>query len=186
MKVLGINGSGRAGGNTAVLVRAFLEGAREGGAETEFVELAGWDLAGCKACGACKAEQRCAIDDDMARFHAAAADVDVLFLGTPIYLDHVTAQMMAFIQRLYCYIGPGLENLYPNRSARAALGITYGAGGTQAYQYVLDWMTARLKGYFGIETIAAIAIHSTSHTPNVAPDHPQVQRARQAGRDCVE
>ena len=57
MKVLGINGSGRAGGNTAVLVQAFLEGAREGGADTDFLELAGWRLAGCKACRKCKAER---------------------------------------------------------------------------------------------------------------------------------
>ena len=185
MKVLGINGSGRSGGNTAVLVREFLAGASEGGAETELMELADWSLAGCKACNACKAKQRCAIDDDMASFCAVAGYVDVLMLATPIYLDHVTAQMMAFIQRLYCYIGRAMENFYPNPSARAVLGITYGEGSAGTYQYVLDWMAGRLKGYFGIKTIGTVAIHSTAHSPILQADHPEIKRARQLGRECV-
>ena len=181
MNVLGINGSGRRGGNTAVLVRALLDGAGESGCETHLLELADWHLRGCTACKACKGTRRCAIDDDMRRFYDVAGATDVLVLASPIYLDHITAQMMAFIQRTYCYLGAGLENHYPNRSARAVVGITYGAGDPDRYNYVLDWMVARLKGYFGIETLAAFKVPAASHEPIIAPDHPEAARARELG-----
>jgi len=181
MRVLGVNGSGRPGGNTAVLVRAILDGAREAGAETETVELADWEIRGCSACKACKKTQRCTIKDDMQRFYDLAPQTDVLVLASPVYLDHITAQLMTFIQRTYCYLGVALENHYPNAGARAILGITYGAGKPDMYQYVLDWMAARLKGYFAIPTIETFTVHSTMHDPIITTDHPEIQRAYQFG-----
>ena len=186
MKVLGVNGSGRQGGNTAVLVKAILEGARQAGAETELFELADWELHGCDACKACKEKHRCVVQDDMQRFYEIAPETDVLVLGSPIYLDHVTAQMMAFIQRTYCYLGLKLENYYPNKKARAVLGITYGANKPDAYQYVLDWMAARLKGYFKIPTLETFTVHSTVHDPIITSDHPEVGRAREFGLSLVQ
>ena len=181
MNVLGVDGSGRGGGNTSVLVRGFLDGARQAGCRTEMLELAGWSIRGCDACKGCKRTRRCVIDDDMRRFYDVAPQTDVLFLASPIYLDHITAQLMAFIQRTYCYLGAHLENYYPLRTARAALGITYGAGKPHMYQYVLDWMAARLKGYYGIETLATFTIPATTHEPIIAADHPEVRRAREFG-----
>jgi len=182
MNVLGVDGSGRGGGNTGVLVRAILDGATEAGAETDLFELARWNLHGCNACGACKETQTCVVDDDMRRFYRVAGQTDVLVLCSPIYLDHITAQLTAFIQRTYCYLGAKLENYYPNKNARAVLGITYGAGNPQAYQYVLDWMAGRLKGYFQIPTLATFAVPSADTTPNITPEHPQIARARDFGR----
>jgi multimeric flavodoxin WrbA len=182
MNVLGVNGSGREGGNTAALVRAILDGAAAGGAETELWELARWEIRGCTACKRCKQTHRCVIGDDMQRLYDVAPETDVLVLASPIYLDHVTAQMMAFIQRTYCYLGLNLENHYPRPGARAVLGITYGAGGDETYRYVLDWMAERLKGYFGIPTVATFAIASTQHEPIIPIDHPELARAREFGR----
>lgn len=182
MKVLGVNGSGRGGGNTAVLVKGVLDGAKEAGAETVFMELADMKIAGCRACKECKRTQRCVLEDDMRRFYRIAPGVDVLVLASPIYLDHITAQLMAFIHRMYCYLGMGLENYYPNKNARAVLGITYGAGGKNSYDYVLDWMEARMKGYFDIPTLAKFKIPSTVHTRIIEPSHPEVQRAYAFGK----
>jgi len=179
MNVLGVNGSGRKAGNTAVLVQAVLDGAARAGCATTLFELADWDLHGCTACKGCKQTRRCVIDDDMRRFYDVAPTTDVLVLASPIYLDHVTAQMMAFVQRTYCYLGAGLENRYPNPGARAILGVTYGAGGAGTYDGVLDWLAGRLKGYFGIETLATFRAASTTHEPILAGDHPEVVRARQ-------
>jgi len=185
MRVLGVNGSGRRGGNTGVLVEAFLAGARDAGAETRRFELADWELRGCTACKRCKQTHRCVIGDDMQAFYDVAPETDLLLLASPIYLDHITAQLMTFVQRTYCYLGADLSNHYPRRTARAVLGITYGAHGPEAYRYVLDWLAARLKGYYGIETAATFAIHSTQHEPVISPDHPEVARAREAARALV-
>jgi len=182
MKILGINGSGRTGGNTAVLVKAVLSGAAEAGATTRMIELGPLTIAGCDACQACKTTHRCVINDDMAGIYQHLSATDVLMLSSPVYLDHITAQLMAVIQRLYCYIGPALENYYPRPGAKAVLGITYGAGDSTAYDYVLDWTAARLKGYFDIETLGTFKIPSTSHSPILGDDHPEIRRAYEFGK----
>ena len=182
MNVLGVNGSGRTGGNTAVLLDAILRGADDGGCQTSLLELGAMTISGCTACKGCKDTQRCVQDDDMKRFYDVAADTDVLVLGSPVYLDHITAQLMAFIQRTYCYLGRGLENYYPNPQAKIVLGITYGVGNPDAYDYILDWMAARMKGYFGLETIATFTIPHTTHEPILTDSCPAIWPACEFGK----
>lgn len=184
MNVVGVNGSGRVGGNTAVLVEAILKGTAQAGCQTKMLQLGEMTISGCKACRACKKARRCAIEDDMARFYELAPEADVLVLAAPIYLDHITAQLMAFVQRLFCYLGPppALESRYPRPGARAVLGITYGAADPNMYDGVLDWLAARLKGYFNIETLAKFKVPSTSHRPILDAGHPDIQRAQAFGK----
>ena len=181
MNVVGINGSGRRGGNTAVMVNALLEGAATAGADTALFELADWTIAGCNDCKACKDNKPCVVKDDMQRFYDVAAETDVLVLGSPIYLDHITAQLMAFIQRTYCYLGTALENYWPNPNTRVVLGITYGAGNAHGYDDVLDWMAGRMSFYYGLKTIKSFRVPSTKATPIITPAHPEVERARAFG-----
>jgi len=182
MNVVGINGSGRKDGNTAVLVRAVLDGAKEAGAGTEFIQLADWHITGCDDCKACKEDHRCVMKDDMQRFYDLAPETDVLVLASPIYLDHITAQLMTFIQRTYCYIGRALENYWPKKDVRAVLGITYGASSPTGYDCVLNWMAGRMEGYFDIPTVGTFKIHSTAHDPVIKKSYPEVQRAHAFGK----
>jgi len=182
MKVLGINGSGRVDGNTAVLVRGILEGAAESGADTELIQLADWTVNFCNVCKKCKDPHRCVIPDDMQKFYDLAPHADVLVLASPIYLDHITANLMAFIQRTYCYIGRALENYWPRENVRAVLGITYGASGRHEYDDVNDWLAERLDFYFKIPTLEKFVIHATSHDRIIRPDHAVVRTARAFGR----
>ncbi len=182
MNVLGVSGSGRVGGNTAMLVKAILNGASQAGHETKLLELGRMKIAPCNVCKACKETHRCVIEDDMSAFYKAAPDTDVLILASPIYLDHISANMMTFIQRMYCYLGLNLEHHYPRRGVRAVLGITYGAARENAYDYVLDWMRARLNGYFDIETIGYFRVHSTKHASPFGEDHPEIRRAYEFGK----
>lgn len=183
MHVLGIDGSGRTGGNTSVLVRGFLQGAQDAGATATFAELGTLNLRGCTACKACKdsREKVCIIQDDMQQFYDLLADIDVLFLASPIYLDHLTAQLMTFIQRLYCYLSPSLRNHWPRSGVDFVAGITYGAGNPTMYDYVLEWMQARMAFYFDIHTIAAFKIPSCSHVSIIDDSHPVVKEAYATG-----
>lgn len=185
MRIVGVNGSGRVDGNTAVLVRAVLQGAAERGAQATLLQLGRMQIAGCNSCKACKADQRCVIRDDMDRAYEVLPEADVLMLATPIYLDHVTAQTKAFIDRLYCYLGLNLENHYPNKAARVALGITYGAGGGDTYAFVTDWMKERFRFYFDLPTIATLTIDSTSFSPLIDGGHPVVRAAHEFGRSLA-
>ena len=69
MKITVFNGSPQAeNSNTNVMVEAFLEGARKGGAKTENIFLTHKKIHPCVACYCCwlKTPGKCAIQDDMA------------------------------------------------------------------------------------------------------------------------
>lgn len=182
MRVVGINGSGRADGNTAVLVRGVLDGAAEAGAETSFLQLAQMSFVGCDSWQGCKKAHRCQLQDDMQRFYDLAPGADLLVFGAPIYFDHLAWKAKAFFDRLYCYLGPELENYYPNPKARIVIALTYGAGGEHTYDDVADWLQERFRFYFGLETAARFAIPFCGFQPLIEPTHPTVQEARAFGR----
>lgn len=61
MKVIGINGSSRKDGNTAIIIRTIFEELNKRGIETEFIQLADVDIEPCRACFACKGKGNCVL-----------------------------------------------------------------------------------------------------------------------------
>ena len=159
MLVVGINGSPHERGNTGFLVRKVLQGAQEQGAETKMLDLGKMRLSPCIACATCKkgAGTRCSKRDDMYEFYDVVDETRAIVVGTPIYFDHVSAQLKAFMDRLYPYIGANMERYFP-KGVKAGIVITYGASGESAYDGVIDWIRGRLKGYYGIETVGFVKI----------------------------
>lgn len=101
MKILAVVGSRRKKGNTASLARAALAGAEMEGARTELVFLGDYALQGCRGCEACRDTYRCAVQDDMQKLYPKLLAADGLILGSPTYFYNVSADMKAFIDRLY-------------------------------------------------------------------------------------
>jgi multimeric flavodoxin WrbA len=101
MKIIGISGSPRVGGNTEVLVREALEGAKQKGAEIELVALSGLKIEGCRACTECGKNGKCIIEDDMQAIYPKLMAADGMIIGTPIYFGQMTSQTKAFIDRTY-------------------------------------------------------------------------------------
>src|SRR3989339_442307 len=121
MKIIGVNGSPHANHNTGFLVKKVLEGAGKAGAETMLFHPERMKLRSCKACMACKKRPlACSIKDDMAGFVGAVEEGCGLVIGTPVYFDHVSAQLKMFLDRMYCFLGPDLKNHFPKK-ARAVL-----------------------------------------------------------------
>jgi multimeric flavodoxin WrbA len=110
MKIVAVNGShrGRAG-NTAVMVAAFLRGARLAGAETAEIHLAEKDIGHCRACKACwfATPGRCVLADDMAEIAAQLKGAGVWLWATPLYFDNVSSMLKTFIDRLMIFGSPG-------------------------------------------------------------------------------
>jgi len=65
VKVLGILGSPRRGGNTEILLDQALAGAGSQGAETEKLILNELEITPCQSCDQCMKTGECATDDDM-------------------------------------------------------------------------------------------------------------------------
>ena len=99
MKVIGIVGSPRKGGNTEILTAHTLEAIREEGLETELVSLAGLDIKPCNACRACAKEERCPIEDDLFPIYLKMKEADGIILASPVYYGSATAQLKALMER---------------------------------------------------------------------------------------
>ena len=99
------NASPRKNWNTAKMLEAAAEGARDAGAETEIVNLYDFPFAGCKSCFACKLKNAktngvCAIRDDLRPILERARKADVLVLGSPVYFSYPTGVYRSFFERL--------------------------------------------------------------------------------------
>ena len=102
-KILGISGSPRKKGNTAVLVNQALQGAMTvEDVETEFVNFASKKINPCNVCNICFKEDRCPFDDDdFNEINHKMDGADGIILGSPVYFGTVSAQCKAFMDRCY-------------------------------------------------------------------------------------
>ena len=100
MKIIGLNGSPRKKGNSAVLMEQALLGAREAGAETERIDLSTLQYSGCRSCFACKRNGgSCIHDDDMRRILEEILESDLLLFSFPLYSYGMPAPLKALLDR---------------------------------------------------------------------------------------
>ncbi|MDQ1279681.1 MAG: hypothetical protein QG670_943 [Thermoproteota archaeon] len=99
MKIVGIVGSGRKGGNTEILVKAALDEIQKEGVDTELIILAGKDIKPCDACKSCWKTGECHIEDDLPPILKKMLDADGIILASPVYFGSATPQIKALIDR---------------------------------------------------------------------------------------
>lgn len=103
MKILALNGSPRGeSGNTEVILKPFLKGCREAGAEVETVYLKDKDIKHCSGCFTCwtKTPGKCIYKDDMEALLDKISEADVMVYATPLYYYTVTGIMKDFMDRM--------------------------------------------------------------------------------------
>ena len=89
-----------------IILESFLEGARQGGCETEAVNLSSYQFQSCIGCERCRETNRCkGLQDDMQLIYPKLLESHGLVLVSPTHNYNVTAWMKAFIDRLYCFYG---------------------------------------------------------------------------------
>ena len=101
MKVLLINGSPNANGNTAVALAEMEKVFHEEGIETEVIHVGNKDIRGCIACRSCRRTGKCVFDDLVNETAEKFAACDGLVLGSPVYYAAANAMLMAYAQRLF-------------------------------------------------------------------------------------
>lgn len=100
MRILGIGGSPRAGGNSDFLLETALEAAGEAGAEVERLMVRDLGIAPCRECDRCRERQPCALPADGAqRFFEALDRCRVVVLATPVFFYGPPAPLKALIDR---------------------------------------------------------------------------------------
>ena len=99
MRVLGIAGSPRRGGNTDLLLAEVTRGAASRGAEVKTIVLNDLKIAPCQHCDACLKTGRCKVEDDMQLVYRELEAADRIVLASPLHFMGLTAQMKAMIDR---------------------------------------------------------------------------------------
>ncbi|MDG6256484.1 MAG: flavodoxin family protein [Methanomicrobiaceae archaeon] len=105
VSVLGISGSPHRHGNTETLLDAFLDGARDAGAEVEVEKVVIKNLIyrSCQGCNACHKDGVCILTDDFTPLFEKILSVDVLAIASPIYSMGITAELKSLIDRAQPY-----------------------------------------------------------------------------------
>lgn len=103
MKVLGISGSPRRGGNTDLLIQSALEVFAAEGIQTDFLSLADHPVKPCVACRGCFRSEtpRCVqVDPAFEGILERFAEADGILVGSPVYFGSATPQVMALLDRV--------------------------------------------------------------------------------------
>ena len=102
MKVLGIGGSPRVGGNSDLLLDETLRGSRAAGASTEKIVLNRLRFRPCQECGGCDDTGVCVIKDDMRLLYKKVLTSDAVVMASPIFFGSLSGQAKMMIDRFHC------------------------------------------------------------------------------------
>ena len=101
MKVLMLNGSPRANGNTALALKELEKVFAAEGIEVETVQLGNKPIRGCVACGGCYKAGRCVLDDSLEELAAKFQEADGMVVASPVYYASANATLIAALDRLF-------------------------------------------------------------------------------------
>jgi multimeric flavodoxin WrbA/protein-tyrosine-phosphatase len=176
MFILGLQGSPRKKGNTDILLSAFMDTARENGAETCIIDVYKQKINPCIECSICEKKGLCSIQDEMSqKIYPLLRRADIVVLASPIFFYNVTAPLKALIDRTQTFWSRKyrLNMEDPRRKIRKgfllAIGATKGKtlfqGTIATAKYFFDAIGATRLGeltYPQIEDPGAINMHPTA------------------------
>lgn len=112
MKVLLVNGSPKANGNTARALAEVAEQLNAEGIDTEVFQLGAKPIRDCIGCGLCgKLGGRCTFDDDVVNeLIAAAEQADGFVFGSPVYYAHPSGRILSALDRAFYAGGHAFEH----------------------------------------------------------------------------
>jgi multimeric flavodoxin WrbA len=101
MKVLMLNGSPHAHGNTMVALSEMQKVFELEGIDTEIIQVGNKSIRGCIACGKCMETGKCVFDDLVNETAEKFNQCNGLVVGSPVYYASANATLIAFLTRLF-------------------------------------------------------------------------------------
>ncbi len=98
-KIVALYGSPRRNGNTSLLLKKAVQGAREAGAEVEEIVLRDLKISPCLEIYGCKETGRCVIEDDFHGILDQMQSCQGIILASPIFFYAVSAHTKMLIDR---------------------------------------------------------------------------------------
>ena len=143
-KIVILNGSPRANGNTKGLIDAFMQGAQEKGHEVVCFDLGRLNIHGCLGCfgGGKDRLSPCVQKDDMLKIYPEYMAADVVVLASPMYYWGISGQLKCAFDRLFA-VAECDEN-YENTKKDCILLMASEGDGIDNSKPVLDYYQALL------------------------------------------
>ena len=101
MKVLMLNGSPKAKGNTALALAEMEKVFAREGIEAETVQVGDQAIRGCISCGSCFLSGKCVFDDAVNALAPKFEEADGLVIASPVYYASANATLIAVLDRLF-------------------------------------------------------------------------------------
>lgn len=175
MNIIAFHGSPRIGGNTDILLDAFIKGAKEEGAAVEKISLMSKRITPCIECGQCDETGVCVLEDDMTSIYDLISKSDVVVVASPIFFYNITTYTQALVERSQaCWVGKYVLKTGPfggreRKGIFLSLGATKGKmlfdGVLRVINYFFDAISAKFEGallYRGIEKKGEVKDHPTA------------------------
>ncbi len=144
MKVLLINGSPRANGNTQIALTEVANRLETNGISAEIIGIGTKAVQGCIACGKCAQSGRCAFNDQLYNtVRAKLETADAIIIGSPTYYAGPNGSLCALLDRLFY----SSQNLLQGKPA-AAVAVCRRGGASATFD--------RLNKYFTISNMPVV------------------------------
>jgi multimeric flavodoxin WrbA len=143
VNITAIYGSPRQGGNTDMLMQAFLDGLRSAGGKARELYLRNFRLYPCTECGGCDQTGCCVLQDDMDVLYRFFEESDVLVVAAPVFFYGFGAMAKAMVDRSQCFwvrkyrLKQDMNKERPSGSGRGILLSVGGSGGSRTFEGVL-------------------------------------------------
>ena len=109
MKIVGILGSPRQGGNTETLLDLALGEAQKNSILTDKIVLRDKSIAPCDGCHQCTKTGKCVIKDDAQEIYQRMLEADGIIWATPVYFWSMTSQTKILMDRTFALTYPTLQ-----------------------------------------------------------------------------
>ena len=177
MKILGIVGSARKGGNTDVLTTEILKTAKEKGLGTEKVFLSDLTINPCDACNVCHTKGVCKYQDDFIELKEQMKECSVWILSSPVYWWGPTARMKTFIDRWYQF-DTNREIFHGKR----IVGVVTSGGNSDSYSRHLIGMMTDIAHYLNLEIVDILLCPGVSKKGEVIHKSNCMRQAQEIGK----
>lgn len=132
-KVIILNGSPKAHGNTAVALHEVERTLQEQGIETEWLHVGHIHVHGCIACNKCWETGICAFHDIVNELSQKMLEADGLLIGSPVYFASPNGTLLSLLDRLF------YSNLHTDWSMKVGASVSIARrGGATATMDVLN------------------------------------------------
>ena len=101
MKVLIINGSPHAKGNTSLAINEMIKIFEAEGVEVNVVQVGNKAVRGCMACGRCFQTGQCVFKDIVNETAPLFEEADGIIFATPVYYASANGTLISFLDRLF-------------------------------------------------------------------------------------